>query len=249
MVDIRGGNRREKRFCVRVQRFGEQLLGWTCLDELAQIHDADVVRNMTDNRHIMRDKHIGDAQLILQIHQQVENLRLNGDVQCRYRLITDDELGIQCQCAGNADTLTAAAVHLMRVGKAQPTVQTDKVHQTLGFLINLCFAEAARQDKRLTDRLLHGHARIQGGIWVLENNLYGILAQLLQLLGVDAGDILALEQDLAVRTLMQVNQGAAQCGLAAAGLADNAHCGAAFNGEAHIVHSVKLAARRREIFF
>ena len=48
---------------------------------------------------------------------------------------------------------------------------------------------------------------------------------------------------------MQVNQGAAQCGLAAAGLADNAHCGAAFNGEAHIVHSVKLAARRREIFF
>ena len=37
VVDIRGGNRREKRFCVRVQRFGEQLLGWTCLDELAQI--------------------------------------------------------------------------------------------------------------------------------------------------------------------------------------------------------------------
>lgn len=43
-------------------------------DELAQIHDADVVRNMTNDRHIVRDKHIGDAQLILQIHQQVEDL-------------------------------------------------------------------------------------------------------------------------------------------------------------------------------
>ena len=45
--------------------------------------------------------------------EQVDDLRLNGHVQCGHRLVTDNELGIQRQSTGNADTLPLAAGELM----------------------------------------------------------------------------------------------------------------------------------------
>ena len=70
----------------------------------------------------------------------------------------------------------------------------------------------------------------------------------MQLLLVDLGDILAVEQDLSTSAFQQMNHGSAQGGLAAAGLADNAHSGAPLNGEGHIVHSVQLSTGGIKIF-
>ena len=64
--------------------------------------------------------------LLLQLLQQVEHLCLNGDVQRGNRLVTDDELGVQGQGTGDADTLAAAAVQLMGVGVAQALVNADQ---------------------------------------------------------------------------------------------------------------------------
>ena len=68
----------------------------------------------------MGNKHIGQPILLLQILQQIQNLRLNGDVQRRYRLITDNKLRIHSQCPGNSNSLAASAVQLMGVGVGQP---------------------------------------------------------------------------------------------------------------------------------
>ena len=49
VVDIYGGDRRNKRLGVRMQRILEQFLGGACLDELAQVHDTNVIRNKAHN--------------------------------------------------------------------------------------------------------------------------------------------------------------------------------------------------------
>ena len=63
---------------------------------------------MLDNAKVVRNEKITQASFFLNIDKQIENLCLNGHIQCRDRLITDDKLRIERQCAGDADTLAAA---------------------------------------------------------------------------------------------------------------------------------------------
>ena len=76
------------------------------LYQMAQIHDSDPIADMFDHSQIMGDKQIGQLFGLLQIFQHVDNLCLNGHIQSRYRLITDDKSRIYCQRSGNADPLT-----------------------------------------------------------------------------------------------------------------------------------------------
>ncbi len=74
---------------------------------------------MTTDRSCVMNIYVS-PRLALQVHQQVEDLRLNGHVQRRDRLVADDELRIERQRAGDADALAAAAVQLVRIGVDQP---------------------------------------------------------------------------------------------------------------------------------
>ena len=56
--------------------------------------------------------------LLLQIVQQVDDLRLNGHVQRGNRLVADDELGVERQGACDADALALSAGELVRIAVA-----------------------------------------------------------------------------------------------------------------------------------
>ena len=70
---------------------------------------------MLDHRQVVGDEEIGKAHLALQVHHQVEHLRLDRDVERGDRLVADDQLGLQRQRAGDADALALAAGELVRV--------------------------------------------------------------------------------------------------------------------------------------
>ena len=110
-------------------RILKQLLGGGFFDQLAQIHNGDIVGKMIDNRQVMCDKHVGQSHLLLKLFHQVQNLRLDGHVQGRNRLVADDELGIQRQCPGDTDSLPAAAVQLVGIGVDQTVGKTYDLHQ------------------------------------------------------------------------------------------------------------------------
>ena len=63
------------------------------------LHDAQVVR----------DEQVGQAELLLQVLQQVDDLGLDGDVQRGYSLVADHQLRAQDQGAGDADPLALPA--------------------------------------------------------------------------------------------------------------------------------------------
>lgn len=60
---------------------------------------------MLDDAQIMRDEQIGDSSLFLQMAEQIDNLRLYRHIQRGYRLISDNEAGLQDDRPGNADPL------------------------------------------------------------------------------------------------------------------------------------------------
>jgi hypothetical protein len=64
---------------------------------------------------IVRHEQIGQAELILQIRQQVDDLRLYRDIKCRDRFVGDDQFGSQRQRARDADPLSLPAGELVRV--------------------------------------------------------------------------------------------------------------------------------------
>ncbi len=96
------------------------------LDDPSQVHHRDPGRNVPDDREIVGDEDVGQTEPMLQIHQQVDDLRLHRDVERGHRLVADDQLRLdrqaraRCRCAGAGRRRTRAdsAAH----GRARPTV-------------------------------------------------------------------------------------------------------------------------------
>ncbi len=78
-------------------------------DNATAIHHRHAVADALHHRHIMGNKQKRDAHLALQVEHQIDNLRPNGDIQGRHRLVGYHHLRIQRQRAGNADPLPLAA--------------------------------------------------------------------------------------------------------------------------------------------
>ena len=118
---------------------------------------------MLHNGQIVRHKNIRQPVLFLQIHHQVQDLRLNGNVQRRNRLIADDKLRIQRQRAADADSLPPAAVQLMRVAVLIALGKPDGIHNLADTLVQflLAFADMVHF-QRLSDNFRNRLSRVQG---------------------------------------------------------------------------------------
>jgi hypothetical protein len=83
------------------------------LDEFAQVHDANPITHMLDSGQVMADQEIGDAAFSLQIFQEIENLRADGDIEGGHRLVEDHQGWLQHQSPCDSDTLALAAAKLV----------------------------------------------------------------------------------------------------------------------------------------
>ena len=64
------------------------------LDDLAQVHDHHPVGDVADDVQVVRDEHVRQPEVLLQVLQQVEDLRLHEDVERRHGLVADDQLRV-----------------------------------------------------------------------------------------------------------------------------------------------------------
>ena len=82
---------RQQRLGVGVERSLHQLLGRGQLDQLAGIHDGDAVTDVGHDAQVVADEEIGEAELALQVREQVEHVGLDGDIEGRHHLVADDQ--------------------------------------------------------------------------------------------------------------------------------------------------------------
>ncbi|MMZ67459.1 hypothetical protein D1872_300470 [compost metagenome] len=97
-----------------MERLGEQLCRRRKLNDFAKVHDRHAVADEFNDGQVMRDEHIGQAELLLQVLHEVQYLGLYGYVQRRNRLVAYDELRIERQRARNANPLPLPAREFVR---------------------------------------------------------------------------------------------------------------------------------------
>ena len=72
------------------------------------------MRDVLDHGQIVRDEQIGEAEVLLQVDQQVDHLRLHRHVERGHRLVADDQLRLQGERACDDEALALAARELVR---------------------------------------------------------------------------------------------------------------------------------------
>ena len=98
-----------------MQRPREELVRRRDLDDPAEVHDGNAVGDVADDGEVVGDEDVGEVELLLQLDEQVQHLRLDRDVERRDRLVGDDELRLQHERAREPDPLPLAAAELVRV--------------------------------------------------------------------------------------------------------------------------------------
>ena len=71
----------------------EDRLAAAPLDDPAGVHHGDLVGRLGDHAEVVRDQDDGRAELALELRDQLEDLRLDGDVERRRRLVRDQDSG------------------------------------------------------------------------------------------------------------------------------------------------------------
>ena len=99
------------------------------LDDLAEIHDRYAMGHVLDDGEIMADEQEGEAEIELQILQQVHDLRLDGYIERRNRLVAHDQVRLGSKRPRDPDTLALSAGELMRPSIRWRRVAAHLVHQ------------------------------------------------------------------------------------------------------------------------
>jgi hypothetical protein len=223
-----------------VPRLAVELVPVGDFDDLAQVHDCDPVADVPDHGQVVRDHHVGQAQLVLQVLEQVDDLGLDRHVERGHRLVGDDQLGPQRQRAGDPDALPLAAGEFVRVAVVVLGVEPDQLEQ----LLYAAPDPAGHLDPLQPVRGSHdGADRVPGverGVGVLEDHL-DLAPYRAHLARPHMGDVVSVDHDLAAGRLVEPGQQAPGGGLAAPRFADQAEGLPLGHGQVDSVHGADRA--------
>ena len=120
---------------------------------------------------IVADEKIGQVRAPLEIHEQVQHLRLDRHVECRDRFVAHQELGLHRERARDADARALTARELMRIAAHQRRIEPDAIEHRADVLAALSRRDQPMRDGRLADDVDDAHPRIQRCIRILEDHL------------------------------------------------------------------------------
>ena len=80
-LDAGNGNGSEESFGIGMEGVFKNAVRIGNLDTFAQIHDHDASGNVANHGEIVGDEEIGKAHFLLKVHEEIENLGLDGHIQ------------------------------------------------------------------------------------------------------------------------------------------------------------------------
>jgi hypothetical protein len=176
----------------------EDLGHGTLLDDAAVAHDADPVGELPDHPEIVGDEQDRHAELALQLLQELQDLRLHGDIEGRRRLVGDQQVRLVGERHGDHHALALATRKLVRIAvEARFRVgNPDLAEEIDGASPGRDFGEAAMQPQHLRHLLAHRVQRVERGHRLLEHDGDVVAANRAHLRFRRLQQVLALEQDL-----------------------------------------------------
>ena len=165
------------------------------LDDAAEVHDGDAVREVGGRREVVRDHQDSEA-LVPEAVQEAEDTRPHRHVEHRDRLVGHEELGVEDQARGDRDALPLAAGKLVWVAidvqlwRRQPRPCKRVPHP----LVALFSVPDPVDDERLLDGRPHLEARVERLVRILVDDLHPP-AERPEPARREPGDLLAAEPD------------------------------------------------------
>ncbi|MCY1506847.1 hypothetical protein D9M68_411040 [compost metagenome] len=209
------------------------------LHRVAQVHHEHVVRDVAHHAQVVRDEEVGEAQLGLQIGQQVQHLRLDRHVERRHRLVGHQQARRQHERARDGDALALAAREHVRVAVGVLGAQADAGQHLACFFGALRLAQRGVDGQRVFEHRRDLLARVERAVRVLEHQLHR-LAQLAPAFMRRAHGIGADQRQLPGRGLLDQRDHARERRLAAARLAHHRERAPAFEAERDVAHGAQL---------
>ena len=213
-------NRRQERLCIGVHRRPVDLLPRPDLDDLAEVHNGHTVGDMTHDGEIVCDEQIRESELLLQLLQEVHDLRLDRDVERGNGLVEHHHLRVQGQRPCHSDPLALAARELVREAVRMFGAQADGPQKLLDPTASFASRVKVVDPEGLRDDVSHRHPRIQRGIWILEDDL-DVTSHRAHLSALELRDVPAVEEDRSGGGFDQLDDRAAQGRLSASRLPDD----------------------------
>ena len=240
-VGVGAGDGVEEGLGVGVLGVGVEGLAGGDFDDGAGVHDGDVVGHGADDGEVVGDEEVAEAEAVLQVKQEVDDLGLHGDVEGGDGFVGDDEIGAECEGAGDADALALAAGEFVGVAVGGGLGEADHVEEFGDAAGAFGAGEAAFDVERFGDGVADAHAGVEGAVGVLEDELEAVADGGEVLGSVGAGDGLVEEGDVTGGGGDEADEEAAGGGFAGAGFADEAEGFAGCDGEADVVDGAKGA--------
>ncbi len=176
---------------------------------------------MPDHGEVVADEEIGEAELVLQVAHQIEDLRLYGNVQRRRRLIADDEFGFRRQRPRDSDPLPLAAGKFVGVLPAIVRVQADKAQQFADARLDVALAlDQVEGADWLGHDGIDPEARVEACVRVLKDHLNAAAQLLTRLQLPDIAHRDAVDDDFARRRRQQSDDHPGNRGLSRTGFAN-----------------------------
>ena len=97
-----------------MRHLSEHLVPTAIFDNASGVHDADMIRHLIDDTHVVRDDKDRHSCFLLQIGNQPQNLCLDGDIEGGGRFVGDEQFRFAGQCHGNHHALFHTTGQLVR---------------------------------------------------------------------------------------------------------------------------------------
>jgi hypothetical protein len=221
-----------------VARIGENLVDVTHLDDLAEIHHRDPIRDMAYDRQVMGYEKERQAHALTNVLEQVQHLRTDRDIKGRDRLVADDEPRLGRERAGNADALPLPAREFMRKPSAEFRAQAHLLQKLGNARGPLDPAHPGGLLERHLDDLVDGLARIERGERILEDHLE-LSPERTQVPVRHPGDVDPVEEKRTATRLDQAHDRLAERRFSASGLADQPDNLTGMNMQVHAVNDLQ----------
>ena len=187
---------------------GEYFFGIAGFDDLAVLHDVNAVGHVPHDAEVVRDEQHRHAHFFLQRLEQLQDLRLDRDVERGCRLVGDQQVWLVGERDGDHHALPLAAGKLMRIsseplfGVANADLGQQFDHARARCLVG----NLLMQLDDFADLLLDGVQRIERRHRLLKDDRNSSAADGAQLRFVGFQNVLAFEQDFAGRVRCGVGQ-------------------------------------------
>jgi len=173
-IRLQRGYRVQKSTGVGVRRSMENFALRSQFHEIAGIHHRDAVGDLGNDREVMRNKEHGQAKLGSQFGEELENLRLHGDIESGGGFIGNQQHGTIHYCHRDHDALAHASGELIRVIAGTKSRVRDRYcfHRRHGVIPSFPLCDIGMHCDGLGDLFANSHHWIQRSHGLLKNHGY-----------------------------------------------------------------------------